>query len=107
MSLSHDDTEGGKLWSNHSSAKSPKAVIVGESVERRFGRRLREIREASGVSQEELAGQAGVHRTYVGLLERGERNVTLRTIERIAAALGVEMADLMPRRGGGRRETLP
>lgn len=72
---------------------------MGESIERRFGRRLRELREAQGISQEDLAGRAGVHRTYVGLLERGERNVTLRTVEKLAAALQLEMAELMPRGG--------
>ena len=69
---------------------------MAESVEVRFGRRLREVREARNLSQEELAAKAGVHRTYVGLLERGERNVTLRTIERLADALSVGMAELMP-----------
>lgn len=67
-----------------------------ENVETRFGRQLRAVREAVGVSQEELAAQAGLHRTYVGLIERGERNVSLRTIEKLAVALGVEMSELMP-----------
>lgn len=47
------------------------------------------------MSQEELAERAGVHRTYVGMLERGEKNVTIYNIERIAEALGVEPADLL------------
>ena len=69
-----------------------------EQVESRFGKRLRDVREAEGISQEALAANAGLHRTYVGLIERGERNVTLRTIERLAAALDVEMSELMPSR---------
>lgn len=76
---------------------------MSDSVESRFGKRLREVREAQGLSQEALAAKAGLHRTYVGLMERGVRNVTLRTIEKLADALGVEMADLMPRRGRLRR----
>jgi transcriptional regulator with XRE-family HTH domain len=62
----------------------------------RFGQRLREIREEAGVSQEKLAEQAGVHRTYVSSVERGKRNVSLVNIERFAAALGVTMGELMP-----------
>lgn len=62
-----------------------------------FGRRLRELRQARGLSQEELAFRAGVHRTYVSSAERGERNVSLVNIERLAKALEVEISDLFPR----------
>lgn len=48
-----------------------------------------------GLSQEELAEAAGVHRTYVGMLERGEKNVTIYNIERIAIALGVRPSALL------------
>ncbi|MGE8452454.1 MAG: helix-turn-helix domain-containing protein [Pseudomonadales bacterium] len=48
-----------------------------------------------GLSQEELAERAGVHRTYVGMLERGEKNATLYSIERLAGALEVEPATLL------------
>lgn len=65
----------------------------------RFGVRLRELRRQSGVSQEKLADLAGLHRTYVSSIERGERNVSLVNIERLAAALGVTMAELMPDKG--------
>ncbi len=60
----------------------------------RFGARVRLARERLGVSQEELAGLAGMHRTYVGGIERGERNVGLLNIIRIARALAVSPADL-------------
>ena len=63
----------------------------------RFGERLREVRQRAGVSQEKLADQAGLHRTYVSSVERGKRNISLQNIERLALALGVTMADLMPR----------
>jgi len=54
-----------------------------------FARNLKTLREAQGLSQEALAGKAGLDRTYVSSCERGERNVTLVTLERLSAALGV------------------
>jgi len=59
-----------------------------------FGRRLRELRIRQGYSQERFAEKAGLHRTYVGGVERGERNVSLENIWRIADALGVNPATL-------------
>lgn len=61
---------------------------------RAFGQRVRELREAAGLSQEAFAERAGVHRTYVGSIERGERNVSIDNIVRIAAALSVSPAVL-------------
>ena len=60
-----------------------------------FARNVRARRTAMGLSQEELAESAGVHRTYVGMIERGEKNVTIYNIERIASALKVEPAALL------------
>ncbi len=65
-------------------------------VRERFGQRLREIRRQRGVSQEKLAELAGLHRTYVSSVERGERNISLLNIEKLAGALGVPLAKLMP-----------
>ena len=62
-----------------------------------FAVNLRKRRTALGLTQEELAEAAGVHRTYVGMLERAEKNVTIYNIERIAIALGVEPASLLKR----------
>ncbi|MDF5728759.1 MAG: helix-turn-helix transcriptional regulator [Rhizonema sp. PD38] len=62
-----------------------------------FARNLRKAREAHGISQEMLAELAGLHRTYVGSVERGERNISIDNIERLARALGVEPADLLRR----------
>jgi transcriptional regulator with XRE-family HTH domain len=62
----------------------------------RFGKRLREIRLQKGVSQERLAELAGLHRTYVSTVERGQRNISLVNIEKLAKALGVSLAELMP-----------
>jgi transcriptional regulator with XRE-family HTH domain len=59
-------------------------------LQRIFGRNLRAYREAKGLSQEALADQLGVHRTYMGGIERGERNLTLRSVEKIAARIDTE-----------------
>ena len=61
----------------------------------RFGERVRQERKVKGLSQEELAEKAGVHRTYIGMIERGEKNITLTNIRKIASALGVSISDLL------------
>jgi transcriptional regulator with XRE-family HTH domain len=60
-----------------------------------FGKRLKAIRDDRGYSQERLADLAGLHRTYIGGVERGERNVSLLNIWRIADALGVGPSALL------------
>ncbi|MBW4444289.1 MAG: helix-turn-helix domain-containing protein [Plectolyngbya sp. WJT66-NPBG17] len=62
-----------------------------------FARNLRRAREARGISQEMLAELAGLHRTYVGSVERGERNISIDNIERLAKALGLEPENLLRR----------
>ena len=62
----------------------------------RFGQKLRAIRQQKGISQEQLAAESGLHRTYVSSVERGERNISIVNIEKLAAALGIRMSDLMP-----------
>jgi transcriptional regulator with XRE-family HTH domain len=59
-----------------------------------FGERIRALRQNRGLSQERLAELAGIHRTYLSSLERGERNVSLDNIYAIAEALGVSPAEL-------------
>lgn len=56
---------------------------------------LRRLRESRGISQEELASRAGLHRTYVGAIERAERNITLATLQRIGSALAVDPVSLL------------
>lgn len=60
-----------------------------------FGEKLRELRKAHGLSQEALADEAGLHRTYIGGVERGERNPTLTTLKRIADALDLSLDNLL------------
>ena len=60
-----------------------------------FGDKLRELRKKRGLSQEELADEAGLHRTYIGGVERGERNPTLTTLKRLADALHLRIDELL------------
>lgn len=64
-------------------------------LQRVVGRNLRRYREERSLSQEAFAEVLGVHRTYMGGVERGERNLTLRSVERIADTLGVDPLDLL------------
>lgn len=59
----------------------------------KFGNKVREERAKLGLSQEELAARAGVHRTYIGMIERAEKNITLENIEKIAKALKISLTD--------------
>lgn len=60
----------------------------------KFGNKVREQRLLLGLSQEELANRAGVHRTYVGMIERAEKNITLTNIEKIAKALQLSIDEI-------------
>lgn len=64
-------------------------------LQRTVGRNLRAHRQQRGLSQEAFALTLNVHRTYMGGLERGERNLTLRSVERIAAKLNLDPLDLL------------
>ncbi|MGV0827803.1 helix-turn-helix domain-containing protein [Empedobacter brevis] len=59
-----------------------------------FGNKVREIRKAKNLSQEELADKADLHRTYIGMIERAEKNITLINIQKIANALEVSIKEL-------------
>ena len=66
-----------------------------DDILKRFGDRVRELRKSEGYSQESFADECGLDRTYMGGIERGERNVALRNIGKIAEALGISIAELM------------
>ena len=65
-----------------------------EPILLQFGQRVQKIRKARNLSQEKLAELAGVHRTYIGMIERAEKNITLCNIEKIAQALKVDIKEL-------------
>lgn len=65
------------------------------ALKRILAQNIVRLRRSKGFSQEELADVCGLHRTYVGSVERGERNVTLSTLEVFASALGVSVTDLL------------
>ena len=67
----------------------PKDILI------KFGKRVREKRLEKGLSQEKLAEKADMHRTYIGMIERAEKNITLLNIEKIANALEVSLQELM------------
>jgi transcriptional regulator with XRE-family HTH domain len=60
----------------------------------KFGAKVKKLRVEAELSQESLASKANVHRTYMGMIERGEKNVTLKNINKIAKALGITISDL-------------
>ena len=72
----------------------------GQAIRRAFGARLRGVRRVAGISQEELAHRSGLDRSYVGQVERGERNLTLENIYRLADALEIPAADLLSELNG-------
>jgi transcriptional regulator with XRE-family HTH domain len=68
--------------------KTNKEILI------RFGKKVREARQKLGISQEKLAERAGIHRTYIGMVERAEKNITLLNMEKIAKALGTTLGEL-------------
>ena len=73
----------------------PNVVIRKNNARQIFGVNLRRCREALKMSQEDLAEKAALHRTYIGSVERGERNVSIDNMERLAAAVGKRIPDLL------------
>ncbi|WP_394549970.1 helix-turn-helix domain-containing protein [Pantoea sp. SGAir0183] len=65
------------------------------SARQNFAWNLRKIRQSQGISQEKLADLCDLHRTYVSSVERGERNITVDNMERLATALGVDIRELL------------
>lgn len=65
------------------------------SIPEAFAKALRDLREEQGLSQEELGFQAGLHRTYIGELERGEKTPTITTLARVSHPLGLRPSELL------------
>ncbi len=65
-----------------------KAILI------KFGKKIREVRTKRGLSQEALADIANVHRTYIGMVERAEKNITLLNIQKLAKALKIDIKEL-------------
>lgn len=61
----------------------------------KFGEKLKQLRKVKGLSQEQLAEKANLHRTYIGMIERAEKNITLLNIEKIANALDTKISSLL------------
>jgi transcriptional regulator with XRE-family HTH domain len=61
----------------------------------KFGDKLKQLRKVKGLSQEQLAEKANLHRTYIGMIERAEKNITLLNIEKIANALDTKISSLL------------
>ncbi len=74
---------------------APMRKDYGQRVKEEFGKRLRALRKKEGMSQESLAYESDLDRSYVGGVERGERNISLINIRKIADALGISPKDLM------------
>jgi len=68
---------------------------MNNKILRQFGDKVKRLRKANGWSQEELAKRAGLHRTYIGSIERSERNISLLNIDRIACALNTRARNLL------------
>ena len=74
------------------------AVVTDMTADERmvaFGKRVREVRKSKGISQEKLAEMAGIDRSYMGNIERGEKNITLKKAYEICDALDVKIQDLI------------
>ncbi len=65
-----------------------KAILV------KFGKKIREVRVKRGLSQEAIADIANVHRTYIGMIERAEKNITLLNIQKLSKALKIDIKEL-------------
>lgn len=65
-----------------------------DNIKRKFGIKVRQMRLEKGFSQETFADRCGLHRTYIGAVERGERNISIENIEKIAKALEVPISSL-------------
>jgi transcriptional regulator with XRE-family HTH domain len=66
---------------------------MSKAMQKQFGKRLRQLRRERGLSQEELGVKANLHRTYIGTIERAEKNISIENVSKLAKALGVRVND--------------
>ena len=99
LSLPYDTHRLYKMSAAHRGGNRKKERILAL-----FGARVRELRIKRNWTQEELGERAGRHWTYIGGIERGERNITLLVVEDVARALGVKVRDLFDSSGEGKDE---
>lgn len=69
-------------------------ITIIMDIKIQFGNRIRKLRENIWLSQDKLAFKSGIHRTWIGIVERGQRNLTLENIEKLAKALGISIEEL-------------
>lgn len=72
-----------------------------------IGQRIRNYRTEKGLSQEKLAEMSGCHPTYIGQVERGEKNATLESVDKIASAMGVPLSKLFEKMGEDSSDSIP
>ena len=89
-----NSTSSENTSSQNTSSQNTSSADVLPALALRFGRLVRRLRSEAGWSQEEFAFRVGVHRTYVGAIERGEKTVTIETAAKIARALEVTLSQL-------------
>jgi len=71
-------------------------LISHRYILKKFGDKVQSVRKSKGISQEKLAEKLSLHRNYVGMIERGERNPTIRTLYKLSKALQVDSCKLLP-----------
>ena len=81
------------------------ARVIMSDLAKILGQRIRNHRTAKGLSQERLAERSGCHPTYIGQIERGEKNATIESIEKISLALNVSLSRLFEKLGGQEEQT--
>jgi transcriptional regulator with XRE-family HTH domain len=69
-------------------------MVLHSEILKKFGEQVRQLRLEEGISQEELASRANLHRTYIGMIERAEKNITLMNIGKIAKALNKNISEI-------------
>ena len=69
------------------------SYLMKKKILLKFGEKVKDERIKQNLSQEKLAEKAGVHRTYIGMIERAEKNITLENIEKVVKALGLKLSD--------------